>query len=1239
MSSAVEEACKNVIAWVELAVSPTTNRDRRTEAYNAFEDFKENSPVCAQCGFALSTKGNHSVVRHIGLQLVEHCIKLRWNVLCPAEKVFIKESVMKLFTEGTEHLLTEKTHIKDALSKLLVEMIKREWPQQWPSLMEELHALCLVGETQKELVLLTLLRLAEDVVELQSVQGQRRRDLYQALTSNLPDMCSFFLNTLDAHYTKYRDLKERASTEEEKTELALHRQLTETTLQTLSGFVEWMPMAQVMAGDRLLPRIFCFLLGDDRLRICAAECLVQILARKGKQGERQPLLLLFNRETLDAVFSAASNAAANGALEEQHFVFLKKLCHITAHLGLLLTSLWSSETEKPSLELFQLYLDALFALLQHPSQAVNHITLPVWCAFFKHPEISALDPVRNLLPKFLKLATEKLVRYGFPSKDDSPACAYARLEFDGDEDFAPFFGKFRTDMAETVRLATLLNPIAGFQTASQWLQTLLAAKIEGLLFSVHAESDGGFCSPNSPSSIRWDALVQFMDGVFSRILSSPNPTPSAEEGIFLMEALLNFETQDPTILSYALSCISTLGVFLTLAPGVMPKVLNKASGSNLIFSAAVFSLPGQCKNTRSRAVRNLRRHACSGLVKLCKLHPRLVMPCFEQICSAVKRMQGEEDQLSQLENCTLMEALLVLSNEMHDFKRQSEFVVEVVSPAVAILTKEELKQALSSTDGFLAFVGMTEAPIDLSTDDDKGYNRSQLVCCFSMLMALIKRCHWPSDLEASLHTISFVAKKGGYYCEKDGAAYCRHPATRYMVSLLPSISLIMRTYNLLWTKEAKAKVHPAFTSAFDIHDSERNTALGGFLSLPLLDQITDACSLRLWSDKGLRSDVDFSEPFICKQPLERVKSFMFNIQDYGLQILGNAGHCLGPEFYHSPGLCETLLGSALAGLDQLPDYRLRPIIHILCLLDACPFVLYCPHELQGKVLLPLMKVLFPFMFQKLNSKWENFRLKYGHCADYEDEMTEEQELLEDQLNRLLSREYLDLLAVVLLSKRQETVPSDTMDEESEVPHVPPGSAVISEFGALVLKTEDLCASVVMTVFNALHWSDTTVSFKAITLATPLLKHMQQEGVIRDEQGASYLLRCVMQGLQVLGEHDINQGLLVGLALSLYLATRPLFPGVSAVLLTIPGCTPESLAAFEERLGPGPDGKQTTEKKKKELFRKLISPIIGKNIGQQFKAAIEIMNLPPIFRPLKMIVEIDDSAAVDNLPALFARDET
>ncbi|XP_075723421.1 exportin-5-like protein Ranbp21 [Rhipicephalus microplus] len=1190
--SDVEEACKSVIACVEAAVSATTTLERRVEAYHAYEDFKETSPLCAKCGFVLAAKGNPALVRHIGLQLVEHCIKFRWNMMAIDDKRFIKDNVMKMMAEGTDHLLVEQAHIKDALAKLLVEMIKREWPQQWPQLMKELNDLAIIGETQKELVLLTFLRLAEDVVDLQTVEGARRRDLYQALVKERREICGFFVRTLETHYSRYRDLRDNQNADENNQELSLHRQLTETTLLTMAGFMEWTPLKEVMESDGLLPRIFCYLLSDRNLRVLAAECLLQVLGQKPKKDELRLLLALFNQETLNAVASALTSASSE-PLSEAAFLFMKKLCSIAASLGQNCVTHWSLELERPSVELFAVYLDFLLSLMQHPSQAINAITLPVWASLFRHSDVSCLDIVRNLLPKFFKVATEKISKVGYPSRNDSPACAYARLDFDDDENFAQFLGKFRVDLTEAVRLATLLNPIAGFQMVSQWLQTLLVAKIE-----VGSEPENGHCSLNSPSSIRWDALVNFMDGVFSRFLSSPNPKPSTEEGIFLLESLLNFETEDPVIQSYALSCISNLGIFLTLAPGSLPNVLNK------LFSCAIFTLPNQPPTVQSRALRNLRRHACAGLVKLCHLYPKLVMSCFDQIYSSVKRIQEQDKLITQLEACTLIEALLILSNEFNNYDRQCKFVVEVVSPATGMLARNDVKVIASSPEAFLSFIGLTEAPVEATADDSSGYNRSQLLHSVNIFMAFIKRCKWPDDIE--------VAKKGGFYCEGSQtyhSAYCRNPATPYAVSLLPIISQLLRTYNHFWSPEMRARVHPAFAAALDIYDSEKNSIL------------------------GVRADGEASDNLGSKQPIDRAKSFMCTFQDYCLQILGNAGQSLGPEYYQTPGLSDMLVNGVLTGLEQLPDFRLRPILRVF----LRPFVQRCPAELQATVVLPLLKPVLPFMFQKLNAKWEKFRLKYANCADYETEMTEEQELLDDQLNRLLSREYLDLLAAILLNKRgQPDASLDSMNEDQEGKQVDSSAATISAFGATVLKTEELCSPVVMAVFNALHWSDTTASFKALQLSMPLLKLMFEQGFVRDEGGAAYLLRCVLLGLQVLGEHDINQTRLVSLGLALYQAARPLFPGLCNTLLQIPGCTPEALEAFETQLHPPGDGKGLPEKKKKEIFKRLISPIIGKNIGQQFKAAIQIMNLPPMFRPQRMAIEEDAVACVD-LPNLFGQE--
>ncbi|KAG1652621.1 Exportin-5 [Nymphon striatum] len=111
--------------------------------------------------------------------------------------------LFKHYFQGTHDILNEQTHIKDALSRIIVEMIKREWPQHWPDMLNELSNLCCAGETQTELVLLIFLRLAEDIVEFQNVQNQRRREIYQALTANINEIISFFLQKLKENVNLY----------------------------------------------------------------------------------------------------------------------------------------------------------------------------------------------------------------------------------------------------------------------------------------------------------------------------------------------------------------------------------------------------------------------------------------------------------------------------------------------------------------------------------------------------------------------------------------------------------------------------------------------------------------------------------------------------------------------------------------------------------------------------------------------------------------------------------------------------------------------------------------------------------------------------------------------------------------------------------------------------------------------------------------------------------------------------
>ena len=55
--------------------------------------------------------------------------------------------------QGSGSLPDEPLHIKEALSRLVVEITKREWPQKWGSLLPDLNSISALGVSQ---VLLTV---------------------------------------------------------------------------------------------------------------------------------------------------------------------------------------------------------------------------------------------------------------------------------------------------------------------------------------------------------------------------------------------------------------------------------------------------------------------------------------------------------------------------------------------------------------------------------------------------------------------------------------------------------------------------------------------------------------------------------------------------------------------------------------------------------------------------------------------------------------------------------------------------------------------------------------------------------------------------------------------------------------------------------------------------------------------------------------------------------------------------
>uniref|UniRef100_A0A6J0V9Y9 Exportin-5 isoform X1 n=1 Tax=Pogona vitticeps TaxID=103695 RepID=A0A6J0V9Y9_9SAUR len=1194
----VNTLCEQLVKAVTVMMDPASTQRYRLEALKFCEEFKEKSPVCVPCGLKLAEKTQIAIVRHFGLQILEHVVKFRWNTMARLEKVYLKNNVMGLISNGTQNILEEESHIKDVLSRIVVEMIKREWPQHWPDMLKELDTLSKQGETQTELVMFILLRLAEDVVTFQTLPAQRRRDIQQTLTQNMDKVFSFLLNTLQQNVNKYRRMKMDASQE---LKAQANCRVGIAALNTLAGYIDWVAMSHITADNCKLLEMLCLLLNEPELQVGAAECLLIVVSRKGKLDDRKPLMVLFGDVAMHYILSAAQTADGEG-LVEKHYVFLKRLCQVLCSLGSQLCALVGPDSDVEIPANLGKYLEAFLAFTTHPSQFLRSSTQITWGALLRH-EVLSRDPVLlAIIPNYLRASMTNLVKVGFPSKTDSPSCEYSRFDFDSDEDFNCFFNSFRAQQGEVIRMACRLDPRTGFQMAGEWLKYQLSTPVE--TGPMNSKTNEGHCSIFSPSFVQWDAMTFFLESIISPMFRTLDKEDiPVSEGIELLQLVLRYETKDPLILSCVLSNVSALFPFVTYRPEYLPEVLSK------LFASVTFEVVEESKAPRTRAVKNVRRHACSSIIKMCRDYPQLVLPNFDMLYNHVKQLLSNELLLTQMEKCALMEALVLISNQFKDYERQKVFLEELMSPVATLWLSEEMKRVLMNPEEFIHYVGADNRIGDSATEDPCGLNRSRISFCVYTILGVVKRARWPTSLEE--------AKAGGFvvgYMANGNPIY-RNPCSVQVLKLFDNLLALIRTHNNLYLPELVTRMGENFAKALDMLEVEKNAILG--LPQPLLEL--------------------YDSP-VYKTVLERMQGFFCTLYDNCFHILGSAGSSMQQDFYTVEGLATELLNSAFLNLDNIPDYRLRPMLRVF----VKPLVLSCPSEHYESLICPILGPLFTYLHMRLSQKWQVINQRSLLCSDDDtaDDNPESQEMLEEQLVRLLTREVMDLIAVCCVSKKgaeqNSSVTGDGDDEEMMSTEVtPPSSSELTELGKCLMKQENICSALLITAFTSLSWKDTLSCQRTTThLCWPLLKQVLTRNLMIAE-AVTWFFTSVLKGLQVHGQHDGCMAALVHLAFQIYEALRPRYAELKTVMEQIPEIQKESLEQFDSKL-LNVTLQKVTDKRRKDHFKRLIAGCIGKPLGEQFRKEVHIRNLPSLFKKVKPSIETDilDNNEDGALIALF-----
>lgn len=1125
--------CRKLARAVKVIMDPNSSHQHRSEALQMCEGFKEECPFCIPCGLKLADKRESPVMRHFGLQLLEHAIKFRWKFIFPNEKKELKSSIMELIFSGTKDVSEEEGHIKGVIARIVVELIKLEWPQGWPEMLLDLEILSKKGETQMEMVMIILQRLSEDLVTIQTLPSELMY-LKNTLIKDSKKIFCFIKDALQDIVKKYRCLAKQCH----KVGIAI--------LSTLASYLDWVAMYHITDDNCELLEMLCLLLDEPEVQMEAAECLYIAISRTGKVEQRKLLLFLFQEVPMHYILNSAKMDDGE-KLTEKRYLFLKRLCTVVCALANLLCMVVGSDEDVTIPDNFQKYLDSLLKFTTHSSLFLRSSTQITWKTFLKHKVFSSDTVLLSKFPKYLQATTINLLKVGFPSKNDSPSCEYSRMDFDGDEEFIEFFKTFCGQQGEVIKVACQLAPRTCFRMASEWLKSLMASP---------ASTGADNAQNTSSAALQWDAMTFFFECVLHQItqVMKKEEIP-VNECVNLLELLLKFNTKEPLILSCALSNMQILFPFLTHSPECLFEILSK-----------LFAIVEQNKGARPKAVKNARRHACACIKELCQNNSELVLPNLEILFNQVKQMLGNELMLTPMEKSTLMEALISVSNELKDHDAQREFLEELIAPVVAIWVSDGMTKVVRSPEAFLQYVGAKSHGSDIATGGLASLNRSRLSFCVSTILGVLKETRWPSVLDE--------AKAGAFVCGMlpNGDPLYRNPCARLILRVLDNLLILISTQQNIHLPEYFSRMMYQFAKALYRLD----------VSTPVAE---------------VHQSLHFvSNTPVYKPEHTNIQDFFYNLYSNCFKILGHACVSMMKDIYAIDDLASRLLDNVFINMENLPDYKLTLMIRVFMkpLVLYCP---KDDHQsLLSPVLGPFLTTLHMRLSNKWHLIDQRKMENEDNIEDENPESPEYQAEKQVRILTRDVMKFITSFCVSGKGADVSVLDGECADDDNVmVVQTPQPSQEenieLSELGVCLMQEEDICSALMVTVYTSLAWNDSvTCQQTAIQLCWPLLKQMLPGTLFAN--AVRYFFTMVLKALQVHGDYYFCRVDLIQLAYNIYCALRSRYNELRMVMEDVPDIDKAALDLFDKSLSKPVASKQE-EEAKRDIFRRLLKGCFGK----------------------------------------------
>ena len=626
-----------IVRAFQAILDPSTQRGERSQAEAHIEELKQTQDCVLHMERMIRsahTLQSAEVYVQLAMSIYNDWLKIHWNVLSESNQSEVRVVTLRLLLEPPEVIRTTQSRaIRLKLASILCNLAERTFPQQWPTMLEDLVAKVWLNQAAlngpREICIACLEFLVTDCVDsdFNSVlPAQRRQDILTGLRNHLEIVLQTAYDYLMECCNHYASLLGAANqgTDGVQAEVTLVASLINTTTRMVDRLAQCSKVSEVFTEKHNFSVLAVSMLTLPQVQMEACNLLNTVVSQS---HDSRGLYELCGAVVSTPVTSLLPDATESLDFQREY----------AGAIGALVSANISTLTDKGSLsdtaknETLLKLLQLLCHLLEQPSRRVPAALLSDWLKIFREEGIGRIQWMHHVVGTLLNLYTLKGLRVTW--EGEVPSDPVDELEFDDLSDYNDFKGVFNSQvkqLAEEVGVrfapacaAFLLETVKALIHASAAFPAELASFEAG--GPNHSQERVHAFLSDALVVRQWESLFLIMDALFKAICGKPEKV-SPEAGTNLQQMvhlLVSWPIpSQPSALAFDQLCIlrakalqlstpllalpsckaDLSSVFITLHDCLLaPKASSHAAQRRKMMAVAIAHLCGGCRRVVSEA--------------------------------------------------------------------------------------------------------------------------------------------------------------------------------------------------------------------------------------------------------------------------------------------------------------------------------------------------------------------------------------------------------------------------------------------------------------------------------------------------------------------------------------------------------------------------------------------------------------------------------------------------------------